>query len=173
MLGPGMRRRTSVDIIDDSVDRPIDRWFASYSGDHRNDTNQAIHVFAVPAILWSVIALLWCIPVPGTLFQPGVWAALAMFAAWLFYQRASRRLGVGMLLAFVALSALTWWLHGRLGTRGLLWLAVAVFVVAWIAQFVGHKIEGAKPSFLTDLVYLLIGPAWVLSKLYRRLGWRW
>ena len=156
-----------------STERPIDRWFASYSGDHRNDTNQVIHVFAVPAILWSVIALLWCIPAPGTLFKPGIWAALPMFAAWLFYQRGSRALGMGMLLVFVALSALTWWLHGTFGTAGLLKLAVAVFVLAWIAQFVGHKIEGRKPSFFTDLVYLLIGPAWVLAKLYRRLGWRW
>jgi uncharacterized membrane protein YGL010W len=150
--------------------RAIDRWFASYSGDHRNRTNQAIHLVAVPAILWSVIALLWCIPTPGTLLTPGAWAVLAMFGAWLFYYRASRRLGLGMLAVFVLLSTLTWWLHATLGTRGLLRLAVAVFVVAWIAQFVGHKLEGRKPSFLTDLVYLLIGPAWVLSKLYRKLG---
>ena len=154
-------------------DRPIDRWFDSYSDDHRNGTNQLIHVFAVPAILWSVIALLWCIPAPGTLFRPGIWAALPMFAAWLFYQRGSRALGLGMLLVFAALSALTWWLFETLGRSGLLALAAAVFVVAWIAQFVGHKLEGRKPSFLTDLVYLLIGPAWVLAKLYRRLGLRW
>ena len=153
--------------------RPIDRWFESYSGDHRNATNQAIHVVAVPAILWSVIALLWCIPAPGTLFKPGIWAALPMFAAWLFYQRGSRALGTGMLLVFVALAALTWWLFETLGRGGLLALALSVFVVAWIAQFIGHRIEGRKPSFLTDLVYLLIGPAWVLAKLYRRLGLRW
>jgi uncharacterized membrane protein YGL010W len=153
------------------ADRRIDRWFASYSGDHRNATNQRIHVFAVPAILWSVIALLWSVPVPGTLFQPGVWAVLAMFAAWMFYYRASRRLGLGMLALFVAMSALTWWLHAALGAGGLAWLALTVFVVAWVAQFLGHRIEGRKPSFLTDLVYLLIGPAWVLAKAYRRLGW--
>ncbi len=152
--------------------RSIDRWFASYSGDHRNDTNQWIHVFAVPAILWTVIALLWCIPT-GTIFKPGIWAGLAMFAAWRFYQNASRSLGFGMLVVFLLLGALTWALHQWLGTRQLLFGAIAVFVVAWIAQFVGHKIEGQKPSFLTDLVYLLIGPAWVLSKLYRRLGWRY
>lgn len=156
---------------DRPIERPIDRWFASYSGDHVNDTNQAIHVFAVPAILWSVIALLWCIPAPGTLFQPGIWAVVAMFAAWLFYYRASRKLGLGMLAMFAVLAALTWWLHDMLGTRGLAYLAIGVFVVAWIAQFIGHKIEGKKPSFLTDLVYLLIGPAWVLSKLYRKLAW--
>ena len=51
--------------MDPATGRPIDRWFASYSDDHRNDTNQRIHVLAVPAILWSVIALLWCIPSGG------------------------------------------------------------------------------------------------------------
>lgn len=160
--------------MDPAAGRPIDRWFASYSDDHRNQTNQRIHVVAVPLILWSVIALLWCIPAGG-LFQQGIWAAMAMFAAWLFYYRASRALGLGMLLVFVAMAALTWWLHARLGTPGLLWLAAGVFVVAWIAQFVGHSklYEGKKPSFLTDLRYLLIGPAWVLAKLYRQLGLRW
>lgn len=157
----------------DAARRPIDRWFASYSGDHRNAANQRIHVVAVPLILWSVVALLWCIPVPGTWFRPGLWAALAMFLAWMFYYRASRRLGLGMLALFVLLAWLTRWLHDSLGTAQLLSLAIAVYVAAWIAQFVGHRIEGRKPSFLTDLTYLLIGPAWVLAKLYRRLGWSW
>ena len=157
-----------------STERPIDRWFASYSGDHRNDTNQWIHVFAVPLILWSVIALLWCIPVPpGGWFKPGIFAALAMFGAWMFYFKASRALGFGMLAMFVAMSWLTWWMYWALGARALLFVAIGVFVVAWIAQFVGHKIEGRKPSFLTDLTYLLIGPAWVLAKGYRKLGLTW
>jgi len=151
--------------------RPIDRWFASYSADHRNATNQLIHVVCVPAIAWSVIALLWCIPVPGTLFRPGFWAALAMFAATLFYYRHSRRLGLGMLTMFVLMALLSFAIFNALGMRALLWSGIAVFVVAWIGQFVGHRIEGRKPSFLTDLTYLLIGPAWVLSKLYRKLGW--
>ena len=158
-----------------SGERPIDRWFASYSGDHRNDANQWIHVFAVPAILWSVIALLWCIPVPITWFKAGLWAALAMFAAWMFYWRASRPLGFGMLAVFIAMAWFTRWIHDAYGVQNLLYAAIAVFVVAWIAQFVGHSklFEGRKPSFFTDLRYLLIGPAWVLSKLYRTLGLRW
>jgi uncharacterized membrane protein YGL010W len=102
-----------------------------------------------------------------------VWAALAMFFAWSFYFRASRRLGYGMLAVFVALAWLTRWLHDTLGTTRLLELGVAVFVVAWIAQFIGHRLEGRKPSFLTDVTYLLIGPAWVLAKAYRKLGWAW
>lgn len=160
-----------MSTVAESSYRPIDRWFASYSGDHRNAVNQRIHVFAVPAILWSAIALLWCIPSPGTWFRPGFWAGLAMFSAWMFYYRCSRKLGLGMLAQLVVMSGLTYWLHGRLGSVQLAYLALGVFVVAWIAQFIGHKIEGKKPSFFTDLTYLLIGPAWVLAKLYRRMGW--
>ena len=163
-------------IHEASSERPIDRWFASYSNDHRNDANQWIHVFAVPSILWSVIGLLWCIPVPADSgFNAGLWAGLACFAAWMFYFRNSRAIGFGMLAVFVAMLWLTFWIERRTGTRVLLWLAIGVFVVAWIAQFVGHSklFEGRKPSFFTDLRYLLIGPAWVLSKLYRKLGWSW
>ena len=45
-----------------------------------------------------------------------------------------------------------------------------IFVVAWIGQFIGHKIEGKKPSFFEDLQFLLIGPMWLLADLYRRAG---
>lgn len=155
--------------------RPIDIWFDHYSGDHVNPTNQRIHLFAVPLILWSVIGLLWCLPVPGTLFRQGLWAALAMFGGWMFYYRASRAIGFGMLAVFVSMAWMTRWLHDTLGTPGLFKLALGVFVVAWIAQFVGHSklYEGKKPSFFTDLKYLLIGPAWVLAKAYRKLNIRW
>ena len=51
--------------------------------------------------------------------------------------------------------------------------ALVVFVVAWIGQFIGHKIEGKKPSFLQDLQFLLIGPAWLLGFIYRKLGIRY
>jgi uncharacterized membrane protein YGL010W len=75
-----------------------------------------------------------------------------------------------MIVLFVALALLTHALHEALGARDLLWLAIGVFVVAWIGQFIGHKLEGRKPSFLTDLAYLLIGPAWLVAKIMRRAG---
>lgn len=151
--------------------RPLDRYFASYSDDHRNAVNQRIHVVAVPAILWSVVAILWCLPPLITWFQQGIWAALAMFAAWAYYNRLSRPLGLGMLAVFFFCGCLCRLLEARLGLPGLLWTGVGVFVVAWIAQFVGHRFEGRRPSFLTDLTYLLIGPAWVLAKVYRQMDW--
>lgn len=153
--------------------RPIDRYFASYSDDHRNELNQHIHVVAVPAILWSAVAMLWCLPPLITWFQHGIWAAFAMFAAWCFYNRLSRPLGIGMLLVFFVFGCTCRLLEAEIGIGNLWRVGLAVFVVAWIAQFIGHKFEGRKPSFLTDLTYLLIGPGWVLAKVYRKFDWRY
>ena len=149
---------------------PITTWFDHYSGDHQNATNQRIHVVCVPAILWSVIALLWCIPVPPGIGRPGLWAAAAMFLAWIFYWQLSRKLALGMLVEFAVFGISCEALRIAIGDHALLLAGIAVFVVAWIGQFIGHKIEGRRPSFFTDLVYLLIGPLWVLAKGYRKLG---
>ena len=75
---------TAADASPHATQRPIDRWFAHYSDDHRNPFNQKIHLVVVPLILWSVTALLWCIPVTGSWFRAGLWSALAMFFAWAF-----------------------------------------------------------------------------------------
>lgn len=153
--------------------RPVDRYLGNYSEDHRHPTNKLIHWICVPPIVWTVVALLWVIPVPAGLGKPGLWAALAMVAAISYYMRLSGALAAAMFVVFVALAALTHLLHGLLGANGLLWTAIGVFVLAWIGQFIGHHIEGRRPSFLTDLQYLLIGPLWLLAHLFRRLGWRY
>ncbi len=150
--------------------REVERWLGNYSEDHRNPTNILIHWICVPAILWSVIALLWVVPVPPLLGRAGLWAGVAMFAAFVFYLRLSRALAFGMLAVFVVFGLISEALYRALGPAALMWFAVGVFVIAWIGQFIGHKIEGRKPSFLTDLAYLLIGPVWIVAKIMRRLG---
>lgn len=150
--------------------REVDRWLGNYAEDHRNPTNVLIHWICVPSILWTVIAALWVVPVPSLLGRPGLWAGVAMFFALAFYLRLSRTLGLAMFLVFVALGVITELLYRELGAANLLYLAIGIFVAAWIAQFVGHHIEGKRPSFLTDLAYLLIGPAWIVAKLLRRAG---
>ena len=150
--------------------RSIHDWFESYSGDHQNPVNRASHWVCVPAILWSVIAALWVLPVPASLGKPGLWCGLLMVAVLTFYWRLSRPLGAAMIMLFIALALLAHVLHGVLGPGGLLELAIGIFVAAWIGQFIGHLIEGRRPSFFTDLAYLLIGPAWLMAKLMRRIG---
>ena len=149
--------------------RPVDAYLDQYSADHRNATNQWIHLLCVPAIVWSVTAFFWTIPVPPML-KPGAVAAFAMVAALAWYFRLSRKLFLGILVAFVLFGAIDWWIAENFGMRVLLYSAIAVFVVAWIGQFIGHVYEGHRPSFFTDLVFLLVGPMWTLRKLYQRLG---
>ena len=150
--------------------RSVNEWFGNYARDHQNQTNRAIHWICVPVILWAVLALLWLIPISPSVGRPGFWAGMAMILAAAFYFRLSRPLGLAMVLVFVVLGLITEGLYRSIGPQGLLWLAIGLFVAAWIGQFIGHKIEGAKPSFLTDLAYLLIGPAWLTGKLMRRLN---
>ena len=137
--------------------RRIDELFARYGESHRNSTNKAIHWVCVPLITWSVIALLWSwTPI----------AAYALIAASIaFYALLSPVIAVGML----GVSAALVYPLTLLGTHALL-TAVVVFVAAWIGQFIGHRIEGRKPSFFDDVKFLLIGPAWLLGHVYRRLG---
>ncbi|MFM7625017.1 MAG: DUF962 domain-containing protein [Gammaproteobacteria bacterium] len=152
-----------------AIARPVDRFFDAYSADHRDATNQLLHVLCVPAIVWSLLALVYCIPL-GEGAPTGLLAAVLAVVAVAFWCWLSLPLGLG---AGVAM-ALSYWsvaaLHAVLGSGGLAVVGTVVFVVAWVGQFIGHHIEGRRPSFFTDLVYLMIGPVWVLAKAYRKVA---
>ena len=153
--------------------RSIDLHLARYADQNGGAHGRRIHGIAGFAILWSLVALLWCIPVPGTLAQTGIWAALAMFFAWSYCYRLSRPLGLGMLAVFFVFGCLCRLLEMRLGLTALLWTAVAVLVAGSIALFAGFRIEGRRPGWLTAPPGLLVGPLWVLASLYRRMGWKY
>lgn len=147
--------------------RTADEYFAVYGSHHKHPTNKAIHWICVPTIVLTVLGLLWEVqPLPD---MP--WANLAvvfMLGAMLFYLRLSPALAAGMLVYAVGSLSLLYFLD-RAGYP--VWLlSLIVFVVAWIGQFIGHKIEGAKPSFFDDVKYLMIGPIWLLAFLYRKWG---
>lgn len=150
--------------------RRIDELLNNYSNDHQNANNQRMHLLCVPLIIWAISALLWCIPVPAILFKAGFWCAFAGFFTWMYYWKLSKPLALGALFGFISFGLINTYLAGKYGLNGLLKIAVAVFIMAWIGQFIGHIWEGKRPSFFTDMVYLLIGPLWTLNKLYRRAG---
>jgi uncharacterized membrane protein YGL010W len=145
-------------------------WFDEYSASHRNPVNKALHWICVPLIVWSLLGLLWSIPAPGRAqLEYANWASCAVAAAVLYYAALSLPLALGilpvlaaMLFSVDALSQLA---------RVPLWaVAAAVFVLAWLGQFIGHAVEGKRPSFFKDVQFLLIGPIWLLAALYRRAG---
>ncbi|MFB2873251.1 DUF962 domain-containing protein [Aeromonas jandaei] len=142
----------------------VEEWFEEYGQSHRHPVNVAIHKLAVPGIYLCSLGLLWSLPA-GPLPAGLNWAAVAAIPVLAFYLQLSFALFVGMAgLTALGLAFCHQW------QGPLLWPALLIFVLLWIAQFVGHRIEGKRPSFLADLQFLLIGPAWVLASLYRRLG---
>jgi len=152
--------------------RKIDALLEDYGASHRNAVNKAIHWICVPAIIWAVVALLWSLPFPwrvGSGIVPLNWAVIALLPAQVYWFRLSRRLGMGLMLYSLAMLWLTAAVEAN--SPWPLWqLALAVFVVAWIGQFIGHVFEGKRPSFFKDLQFLLIGPAWLISFVYRKAG---
>lgn len=152
--------------------RPVQGWLDEYAESHRSRANKALHWVCVPLIMLAIVGLLWEIPAPPA------WAAHSAFFNWsvlvaalvlIYYYVLAWRLALGMTLIVAAMVFIVYGVSLMVAQPWIVWLVV--FVVAWIGQFAGHKIEGKKPSYFKDLLFLLIGPLWLLAFLYRQ--WHW
>lgn len=153
--------------------KTLDEWLVLYGRDHQNKTNKIIHWICVPVILYAVFGLLLSIPFP---YIANGWinpATIVLTISIIFYANLSVPIAVGMFfIGFIMI-----WLNKWLQINVLpivsitLWqFSLIIFVVAWIFQFIGHKIEGQKPSFFEDVQFLLIGPIWLLHYIYKKIG---
>ena len=154
--------------------RTVDQWLNEYGDSHRNPTNKSLHWVCVPVILWCVLGLLWITPFPMAIREaiPAAnWASVVVVAAAIYYAFLSVPLALGvlpvLLLMLWSIDALS-----RSSSVPLWMIFTGLFVLAWIGQFVGHAIEGKRPSFFKDIQFLMIGPLWLAADLYRRLGMR-
>jgi uncharacterized membrane protein YGL010W len=155
--------------------RKIDALLSEYGESHQNATNKAIHWICVPLIFFSIVGLIASIP--SGVVQPLLgegnpyanWASIVLILVLIYYVTLSIPLTIGMMLfgvlcLFVARVIVEW------NVAPLWMIALIIFIVAWVGQFYGHKVEGKKPSFLKDIQFLLIGPAWLMHFIYKRLG---
>ncbi|NKB35940.1 MAG: DUF962 domain-containing protein [Gammaproteobacteria bacterium] len=150
--------------------RTIHQWLDEYDESHRNQTNKALHWICVPLIMLSLLGLLYPLSLPleqnDFPFQING-ASVLMILAIVYYLLISWPLAIGMMIVSILMFILLELLSG-LSTP--LWLiSLIVFALAWIGQFIGHQIEGKKPSFFKDVQFLLIGPLWLLAFIYRKL----
>jgi uncharacterized membrane protein YGL010W len=152
--------------------RTAKEYFDEYALSHQNKTNQTIHYICVPLIFFSIIGLLMSIPnvilenilnLSNPLLEN--WAVVVSLIISIFYIRLGFWYAMEMLFVILVCIIGNFWLSNQVN---LLYTSIIIFVVAWIGQFYGHKIEGAKPSFLKDLEFLLIGPLWVIQKLGKK-----
>jgi len=154
--------------------RNVAEWFGEYGESHSHPANKLLHWICVPLIVLSIMGLLGSIPVPEAFSARTSWlnwATLVTLLALLYYVALSPRLALGIALAFAALFAV---LNGLASLPFPLWAtSIVIFVAAWIGQFIGHAIEGKRPSFLKDVQFLLIGPLWLVAAVYRGMGIRY
>ncbi|MGA9698123.1 DUF962 domain-containing protein [Acinetobacter sp. ANC 3781] len=139
--------------------KTITEWLDEYSDSHQDKTNKAIHWVCVPAILFSIIGIL--------AHFSALLTALILVLTFIFYARLDLVLAVAMAALLFVMAWLIFILPVGAG------FYIAVFVLAWIGQFYGHKIEGKKPSFFKDLQFLLIGPVWCMDAYLGKLIPKW
>ena len=151
--------------------RNVHQWLQEYGVSHQNPTNKLIHWFCVPLIVLSLIGILGSLPVPEFMhnISPRLnFGSIVLALGIIYYAFLSIPLAIGMLIFSVIL---VYVLHLMMGIDIALWKqCVAIFVGAWIVQFIGHEIEGKKPSFFKDVQFLMVGPLWLLSFIYKKLG---
>lgn len=149
--------------------RSVQSWLDEYQQSHSHPVNEIIHWICIPLIMLSTIGLLWAVPLPGPIAAHPLLnlGTITVAGALAWYMMMNRKLAVGMALWSGALLAIDFYLASR---GVLVFTSVALFVGAWLVQLWGHKVEGKKPSFFKDLQFLLIGPLWLLSAVYRKLG---
>lgn len=139
--------------------KSITEWFDEYSESHQNPTNKQIHWLCVPAILFSIIGII--------AHFSALLTALLLVLTLVFYARLDLVLAVAMAALLVVMAWLIYTLPVGVG------FYIAIFVVAWVGQFYGHKIEGKKPSFFKDLQFLLIGPVWCMDAYLEKVLPKW
>ena len=142
--------------MEDRTTRPIDQLITTYGESHQHPVNEIIHFICVPTIVFTVLGLIW------TLHPLG--AVGMALASMLYYVPLSVPMAIGSAIMMAAMLLILALMPQQLIGQ----VSILVFVLAWIGQFIGHKIEGKKPSFFDDLRFLMVGPVFVMSFLFRR-----
>ena len=153
--------------------KTINDWLEAYGESHQNPTNKLIHWFCVPVITFTLLGLLALINYEfsfnGSIYNINL-ASILFIIAIIFYLRLSISITIGMFLFTGICLTYINKLESIFEIQLLVKYYLFIFVIAWIGQFIGHKIEGKKPSFFEDIQFLLIGPAWLLSFIYKKLN---
>ena len=153
--------------------RKIDQLFAEYAESHQNQTNKFIHWICVPLIFFTIVGFISLIPTPhfcASYFGCiSVASIVALVLVSIFYFTLSWRISLIMLLIMLLMEHFAYAINVHFKENS--WIIyLYIFVITWIFQFIGHKIEGKKPSFLKDLQFLLIGPIWLLHFILKKIG---
>lgn len=152
--------------------RRIDWFLDKYGESHQNGINKIIHWICVPTIMFTLLGMFYTIPFPTEVTMFLNWGMIFVALAWGYYLTLSVAMFVGFVFVGGGMVIGNHFLAQALAPMGIpyIYVCLGIFFVAWVFQFIGHKIEGKKPSFLEDVQFLLIGPAWLLHFIYKKVG---
>ncbi|MEO8102898.1 MAG: Mpo1-like protein [Betaproteobacteria bacterium] len=146
--------------------RSLEQQITQYAAYHRDRRNIATHFVGVPIIVFSVVLAL----VPWAIGGVNV-ALIALAVASIYYLVLDRGLGSAMLLFLFVCYLIAIYINARTGQTPLVMgLAILLFVVGWVIQFLGHRYEGMKPAFTDDIMGLVIGPLFIMTEVFFMLG---
>ncbi|WP_019029760.1 DUF962 domain-containing protein [Colwellia piezophila] len=155
--------------------KSIEEQLARYKSVHLNPKNINTHFVGVPLIVLAVTLLLSSIAFEITIddffnveFTLHFTLAMVIFAGVAIYYTALHRLLALGMLVYILVNLLVAQLLK--GVEGVLYIALALFVIGWIIQFLGHHYEKAKPAFVDDLSQFLIGPLFLMAEAYFKFG---
>ena len=137
----------------------ISKLLDNYSQHHKHPVNELIHFLAIPLIMFSILGLLYCIHSTA--------AVVFILFSLIFYFKLSYK-------AFIIMAIWSFFYYYLLYLlqEKIFYISIFAFVFGWLIQFIGHFIEGKKPSFLDDIKYLWIGPLFVVRGILIKIGLR-
>lgn len=147
------------------MNRDIHQWISDYGVSHQNPMNKKIHWICVPLIMFTLLGLLSLVKI----YNINLTHLIIIFALF-FYLRLSISISIGMFIISAIQLGIIFYMETLFLDLHLLYIYLLIFIIAWVGQFIGHKIEGQKPSFFEDIQFLLIGPAWIISFIYKKMG---
>ena len=148
-----------------------DGWLKRYEETHTDLTYPAVYWASVPMVVLGIVGLLWTLPIPDEFFEISPllnWGTAFLMATTVYYFIISVSLAIGMLPFVVGVAGVEMWLAQS--EYSPFQVSIGLLVAGIIGLWMGHRNEAGLRPVLQDLQLMMIGPAWILSVLYRRIG---
>jgi hypothetical protein len=146
-------------------------WLQRYEDSHTELAYPLLYWAAVPLVVLGTVGLLWTIPVPDEYVRISPllnWGSTFLMAAVVYYFIISIPLAIGMLPFVMGIAACQTWLEGS--DYSPLRVSTGLLLAGTIGLWLGRRRQWSLRPVCKDLQLMMIGPAWLLSVLYRRIG---
>lgn len=148
-----------------------DRWLADFGASHRHISHAAVYWIAIPVLILGTVGLLWSLPIPDEFakISPVLnWGTTFLLAAAVYYFVLSLPLAFGMIPFVLGIAAFHQWL--QMSPYSGLHASIGLLAGGLFGLYLSHRGSGGLRAVLSDVQHMMIAPAWLLSRLYHKVG---